>query len=605
MRSLGGASFGISLFETLPEDRHDFQPISDDGHLLVADIRLDNRDNLIAWLGINRADAAARSDADIFGLCWLREGDQCLARIVGDYALAVYAADEGRLTLARDFTGQRPLFYSTNGAALSFASLPSGLLASSDNWRGFDLDRVAAMLAGERPQGDGTYYQGIARVLPGHMVTFQAGEYRSQKIWTPSFAPLSLPSDDDYVEAFRETLDTAVRSRLRRIDGPIAAHLSAGYDSAAVAATAARLIEPEGRVLALTSAPRLGFVGPVPRGRFADESGLAALTATRHHMDHLVVRSAGQALDRLVGQTRFYQDPARNIINSGWASKVEELAAQRGGRVLLSGELGNLTLNAGNLVVLGDLVGRGQLAAWWREARLAARRPDVRWRGILVNSFDGWLPRTATRALQRMFLGAPDGARMTFLQDKWLPQLRPRPSSGEDRRAGGNSYRSRFEALKQMDYGTFRKGALAESGVDTRDPTADRRLIEFSLSLPPEQLFSGGVSRPLARRALADRLPREIIEEPHRGYQSADWFERFTPADARVMAEEIKASPTARLLIDFDKIDRAIAEWPTADFHRFDIIARYVNQLPLTLAAGYFFLEVERATAGHRAADRR
>src|SRR5262245_32824401 len=82
------AVLGIDLFPTLPEDRFDRQPLADDRFTLVADIRLDNRSEILSQLGETPGSFTERSDADILFLAWIRWGEGCLDRIVGDFAIA-------------------------------------------------------------------------------------------------------------------------------------------------------------------------------------------------------------------------------------------------------------------------------------------------------------------------------------------------------------------------------------------------------------------------------------------------------------------------------------------------------------------------------------
>ena len=80
-----------------------------------------------------------------------------------------------------------------------------------------------------------------------------------------------------------------------------------------------------------------------------------------------------------------------------------------------------------------------------------------------------------------------------------------------------------------------------------RDPTADVRLLEFCLAVPTEQFLRDGMQRALARRALADRLPKQVLEEPRRGLQVADWHEDLTAVRDRVADEldRLEACPAA------------------------------------------------------------
>src|SRR4029079_6326361 len=105
----------------------------------------------------------------------------------------------------------------------------------------------------------------------------------------------------------------------------------------------------------------------------------------------------------------------------------------------------------------------------------------------------------------------------------------------------------RLWVLEGMDLGNYYKGFLGGWQIDCRDPTADIRLLEFCLAVPTEQFLQNGVQRALARRALADRLPKMVLEENRRGLQGADWHERLTAVRDRVVAElnRLDACPAA------------------------------------------------------------
>jgi asparagine synthase (glutamine-hydrolysing) len=592
LRSLETAAFGIALFDTLPEDVADKQPIIVDEQLFVADLRLDNREELAARLSLTAQESRTLADSTIFCLCWRKWGESCLEHMLGDYALAVFTPRERKLVLARDFTGQRPLFYAQRGDTIVFSSLPAGITRHRSMWQGFDSINVARSLMRTRPADETTYFAGIKRVMPGEVVTIQAGRVRTRAVWEPSLKQMRLRSPREYIDAYRAVLDASVRSRLRRRQGPIAAHLSSGYDSNAVASTAARLSTPGDPIIALTAAPCLGFEEDPPRGRIADESARAANTARLHRMEHLIVRGPGRVFAQIATQAALFPDPVRNIVNCGWMTALEQRAAARGAQVLLSGELGNLTLNAGGLEDLSDLIDCGRWPDWWQEARAAAKRPDLRWRGILMASFHRWTPSGVEQWLRRHFHGVQDKRKMTFLNKDWLHQIENEFDLARHA-LKENSAQRRYRKLKEFDYGTVRKGALAESGIDTRDPLADRRVIEFSLSLPTEQLFAGGCARPLARAALEDRLPAEILNATERGYQAADWFEDPARVDLPRMVEAIFQSPASREFIDFDKLRRAVTDWPARKLNRAGTFTQYGIFLPLTLAVGYFLQENE------------
>src|SRR5207237_10308740 len=112
-----------------------------------------------------------------------------------------------------------------------------------------------------------------------------------------------------------------------------------------------------------------------------------------------------------------------------------------------------------------------------------------------------------------------------------------------------DGFTERVSLLFRIDSGNYRKGMLAGWGLDHRDPMADRRLIEFCLSVPTDQFLRDGIQRSLARRALADRVPQEVLHTKDRGLQAIDWHESLTRSPAR-LADELErlaaCGPAAR-----------------------------------------------------------
>lgn len=587
--TLRGASFGAILREQTLEDAFDRQPlIQSNCFMLVADVRLDNREELLDALGLSDANLA---DSDILLEAWLRWKESCLERLVGDFAFALWDSDEQRLTLARDATGQRPLLYWHDGDRLAFASVPNGLLACPFVRTGFSFEMLAYETLDIPNTSEATYFDRISRVRPGHFATFDRGGTRQVDYWNPATDFLDF-SDDQFVKAYHEQVERAVGAALRRKSGGIGVHLSSGLDSSLVTATAARL-SPDEKPIAFTSAPRLGFDGPVQKDRIGDESQLAACTAEMYGIEHVVVRPTGRVLQQLRDHNRLYQEPNRNVPNMQWWTAIHHCARKRGVSTVLTGEMGNLSINAGELIVLADWVHRGEFGEWWRQAKGVAKNRKARWRGILINSFESWVGARLVRHLERRFMGAPGDRDQSYLHDHWLRELRDASLQSTRDFMQGSFNERRLKVIRSEDIAIHRKSALAESGIDERDPLANRNLIEFSLRLPPEQMLQRGEWRPLAKRALAGRLPEAVLHAQQRGYQAADWFERISKEEARAIIEEISTSSAVNRLFDLERVRRDIERWPSAGAADFNSRMIYRTGLIWVLSAGVFLQEFE------------
>jgi asparagine synthase (glutamine-hydrolysing) len=379
----------------------------------------------------------------------------------------------------------------------------------------------------------------------------------------------------------------------------LATHLSSGWDSNAVTATAARLLAgTDARVLAFTSVPRAGCGSNVPFSRIGNEGDIAAETAALFpNVEHnLVAGSAASPLADLDLYLEAFDRPLYSLCNFVWLTAIREQARERGARVLLSGELGNWSISMAPYTLLADLIRQGRWREWWREARTLRKNRTGRLRGIAANSFGPWLPAPLWRSVQGLSSRAEDRAYSAI-----HPRLRGHIARERERQRAGLAWRPKnlfhdtIRALATYDYGELRKGTLAGWGVDERDPTSDRRLIEFCLSMPIEMLLKDGVRRPLAHAALSDRLPPAVLDQKRKGYQAADWHEGMT-ADRKTIADlidRIASSPLAASVIDVPSLRQWVRDWPQDGWEDPHIMARYRNALLGALSAGHFILSAD------------
>lgn len=560
------------------------RPLHNRRLMLVADIRLDNREDLFRSLNLS-TPLAGLADSELLFRAWDKWGAQTLDRIAGDFAVAAYDFERQELTLARDPTGQRPLFFSIVDEAVIFASMPSGLLVAKSAQH--DLPRMAQMLLGAGHFSERTSWSDVSRVLPAHALTFARGSRSSRQYWQPSLDPFVGRSTSDFIDEYRALLDESVRSHMRRLEGPLATHLSSGFDSSAVCATAMRLAGPSERIIAYTAAPAFGESTVALRGRNIDESPVAARMAEFVGVNHVVVRTKDSLLDAMRGHARYFQEPVRNLLNAGWWKDINRQASAAGAVTMLTAEVGNSTLNTGELAILSEWIRRGQWGRWATEARAAFHRLDVNWRGLFVSSFGSHLPRPLVRSAERLFQTNPSWTRVFYRPHLLAGADADTPADTSSRAA------QRLQMLTRLDFGALRKGCLGETGIDQRDPFANRRLAEFSLRLPPEQLLHDGRRRPLAKAALADRLPNFILELPVRGFQGGDWPIRLDPSGVANVVEEISANSTVQALLDLPKIRQTVADWPAL---RADSTSDLVfgRDFTAALAAGAFIVEGER-----------
>lgn len=605
----GPVALGSRLTRLLPEDAFDRQPIIGGGgnYVLVADMRIDNRDELTAALAIDPARARNMCDAAILMAAFEKWDDNCCEHIVGEYAFALWDAGRHRLVLVRSPLAARPLHFHRGNGFFAFASMPKGLHALPDVPYAPDEEKVAELLLLLPEAGTRSYFAGIERVPVGHTVTISDSAVTVRRHWFPSSRTIVLGSADEYAEALRHHLDDAVRRQLRGTS-EVGSHLSGGIDSSAVAATAARLLQPAaGKVVAFTAVPRKGYAGPDPLGRFGDEGPHAAATAAMYpNIHHVLVRNHGRNMFDDLDRSFFLCDqPFNNPCNMGWFFGINDAARDRKLKVMLTGQMGNMTVSYSGAELLPELIRSGRWWRWWREAAALVHRRRMHWGGVLIRSFGAWLPDSVWKAIHRLFnrpledalvYTALNATRMRELdlrgraRDRQLdPLYRPRTDAVE----------TRLWVIHRRDAANIYKGILGGWGIDMRDPTIDRRLVELCLAIPTEQFLRDGAFSVVGRRALADRLPQAVLAETRKGYQAVDWHEGLTAARPRI-AEEIEriaATPSAAQTLDIPRMRRLLKDWPTGGWETHDVQSNYRLAFMRGLSNGHF---LRRATGGNR-----
>jgi len=125
------------------------------------------------------------------------------------------------------------------------------------------------------------------------------------------------------------------------------------------------------------------------------------------------------------------------------------------------------------------------------------------------------------------------------------------------------------------------------------------RLLEFCLAVPMEQFLREGMLRALAQNALADRVPKFILDERRKGLQGADWHEHLTPVRSEITAElaRLESSPPAVRALDLPRLRRLVENWPSGGWERDSVVSSYRLALLRGISTGHF---LRRATGGNQ-----
>lgn len=499
-----GILLGHLMLRNTPESLRESNPFTLDGCTIVSDARLDNRDEILRILSDEQDIDRDSPDSHLILRLYLRFGESCAERLLGDFAFAIWDARSGELFCARDRMGVKPLFYHCRAGLFVFASEPRGVLAHPEVADSPDEDFVFRLIAGVPPDPESTYHAALRRFPPGCKARHGVKGLHVSNYWSLCRPERVLKGDTrELHEGFRDILSRAVKDRLRSIH-PVGCELSGGLDSSSVTSLAARLIDDRRRLHT--------FSAVLPR----DADGRKPFTDEEEYSDE-VIRHAGILNAVKVsssGRTGLFdaQDleievcRGVEVFSSFWLEPFRRAMSDRGVRTCLSGFLGD------ELVTHN---GRD-----WYEEYLVEGRPMT----YLKSSFDvrgvpatlrGLVGSTLPEPLRRLLRGRPRLMRQTGLLKKEQVHLDRLALIAKGEGPVHTRYKDRLIRNATNPYARQRIQSEAlygiRHGIESRYPLADTRVLEYVLALPADALGGRNVQRRLLRESLQGVVSEHIL----------------------------------------------------------------------------------------------
>ncbi|GGD61718.1 hypothetical protein GRI62_13750 [Erythrobacter arachoides] len=567
----GPAGMGHCFTRIYREDLLDRQPTWDSAGevMLVAAIRLDNREALADCIGVAASDLAEMSDSALALAAYQYWGDSFVEHLLGDFAIAIWDGPTRRLLLARDHMGTATLVYHHGPGFLAFASEPKALWAIDGVPRSIDDDGAAMFLISARdPSSRRTLYTGLDSLLGGEiMVADRGGAINIRRYWQPRADPRHVGRDEAYyIAAYREVLGEAVACRVRRLIDPPAVAFSGGFDSTAIAGLASPLVEQKGqRVIAVASAMPAEMPGYRGDARKWVE-------ACRRKLPQLDIRYVDRSrIDPLQGFDRAlatYDGVPTPFYHADLA--IGRTARESGARLMMDGYFGDQTLNPRAANRHTALLREGAILRLWHEVGEYAKRfGHSRWR-LLARAIHHSLPPPLLRLeglLRRGFAPVWGGVpvKHRFINDA-VERGAVAPEWGRLRHYEPGRRLSRQAHLQRAQGVTIAphlEMAAWAHGVATTRPFADKRVVELALAIPEELQVRDGRNRWLALQALADIYPPEFVgKSSANDHRAPDWDDQFpgTLATLAAWAQQARNDPRTARMIDTEKAMATLME---------------------------------------------
>lgn len=448
-------------------------------------------------------------------------GDECVRRLRGMFAFAIWDARKGRLFAARDRLGQKPFFYLQSGGTFLFASEIKALLTASGVSARLDANALHGFLCLRFVPAPLTMFEGIRSLPPAHTLTLEDGQVRTERYWNLTYLPKWRDSEEDLVDRLEELLAETVRLHLVS-DVPVGAFLSGGIDSSLMTDFVARELGSGFPTFSIGSDAE--DFNELPAARV-----LARRLGTEHH-EQVVRPDLVQLLPEMVHHLDMPGDPI-----AACQYHVARLAAQHV-KVSIGGDGGD------------ELFGGYDRFAGFRYVDMYAALPEVFRRRIIGPLLDlagdsftykstvsklRWLQSlsfhengeryaeaTAYFRFDREGMSALYGPRMRGAlegSDPRRPLVEAFDAADADEVVDRMLHADATTRLPEHLLILLDRMTMAHS-LEGRSPLLDHEVAEFAARLPVRTKVRGRRLKYLLRRVAERRLPEEISRRPKQGF---------------------------------------------------------------------------------------
>lgn len=525
---------GHRMLKTTPEASNEKLPFSsrDKSLAVTADARLDNRRELTELLGpFNKSDSSV-ANSELILSAYEKWGEACAEHLLGDFAFAIWDSRKRQLFCARDHFGVKPFYYYSSENLFAFATEIKALLLLPETSKCLNEVKIANYLVGTFEQKDTTFYRNVFRLLPGHAATINRQDKRIFSYWSLKLPPkLKLNSDGEYAEALRERFAEAVRCRLSTSVPVIGTMLSGGLDSSSITCMARKLLADEKTKQLHT------FSAVFDQVKECDERQyINAVLRENNVSSHFIVADNYGPFADIDEIVRVQDEPvSASNLYFNWLSY--KIAKAEGIKVILDGYDGDNTISHG-LGFFTELARAGEWTKLVSENIAYARKinepwQQTAWSWVWYFGLDPWISKNkftsrARSGVQGIKRKVGINKKMAAVNQNLVGGVKLNPDFAEclssaeaDKKMPFKPKTERenhlwsltdngtpFSPLEVLDY------ASGSFSVEVRFPFWDKRLIEFCLSVPPEQKIRKGWTRMIMRRAMEGVLPTEVQWRP-------------------------------------------------------------------------------------------
>jgi asparagine synthase (glutamine-hydrolysing) len=564
------AALGHLATNITPESVYEKLPYkSPDGrYVITADTRIDNREELFNRLSIPHLQRVAMPDSILILTAFRKWGRECPAYLLGEFTFAIWDKQKKTLLCARDHLGVRPFFYYHSPGHFVFATEIKGIRALDIVPCRFNETALALKMLPVDMDFEETFFKGIKRLKAANRLELEVPAERISTgiFWDPrQVKQLRYSKDSDYAEALRELMTQSVHHHLRTLPHIKAAvGLSGGLDSSSIACIAARKLRENGkRLIAVSSVLPENHTGIETDERYyirevlEQEPNIDICYVTAEYTGPFDLAEMEAGIRELEAPVSPFHYMDRALCNAARESGADILLWGLGGDSISSRD-GRYSLL--QLLKTGKW---GKILELIRQMQLVEGKPALKiiLRYLLFPMMPDWSLKLYQwikhgKNYNRMKVNTPVtpgfAGKYGFTLGTAGKQIRKSRSfthEGFFKKHSAGRFLIEKESIRH-----------AHLGLSAGYPCWDKRIIEFSLGVPPEQFLLGGWKRSLFRRAMEGILPTSIQWRRDKHVYVPDFHSRILVAKPDILRflDTIGEEEQVHRYIDINRIENQL-----------------------------------------------
>lgn len=481
---------------------------------------------------------STHSDTEVIVHAYEEYGKDCVKKLNGEFAFAIWDDTTKELFLARDRAGVKPLFYYSAGGAFIFASEVKAILQYPALRKEIDPVALHYLVNLRYIPHERTMFKGIYKLLPGHTLTVSRRGMNFSQYWKAEIAVKEMPLEY-YAERLKAVLESSIK-RYLVADVPLGAFLSGGLDTSTIVAYASKLLDKPLHTFCM------GFKEPT------DEFNDAKMVAEHFGTEHKEIIAELDLAKTLPSTLWAIDMPKRNMwpyfIHKEVSKHTKVVLGGTGGDEIFGGytyrysQLENaISMRAKGISMLQAQEAQRKLLEQIEKGKMEEDYKLLDYERVIESGDTAasysLISHSNKLCSRKEYLKKVYGEKLLGAKLPECKNLFRSYFANKKNKVLENAFIAEFNTKMVDDFLLIDDASSMAHSIEARAPFLDAELVELCFQMPTAYKFHGGTGKLILRKAMQGVLPQEILAKKKWGFvpNISSWYQK----EFRSLAEDI------------------------------------------------------------------